>query len=819
MEAKYQGESIRYALRCKMKRIYHILMMCIVAMGAFAQNAPLSLHYNRPATYFEEALVIGNGNLGGIVYGGTRMDKISLNDITLWSGEPEKEVTTLDAYKALPEIRRLLDQEDYRGAEEAFKQIQGHYSENYQPLGQLTVDYGAEGKDISGYKRTLDISQAIASTRYQKDGNHMTTEYFASAPDSVILIRIASSQGINARISFSSQLPVSITAQGNEISAEGYAAYNSYPNYYGELPNDHKHFYDPERGIHFRTLIKVIAQDGTAIGFPSGDIKLENCHEALVFVTNVTSFNGFDKDPVLEGKPYQRLARQRIDKASLLSFEQLKQRHIEDYQRFFNRVSLSLGKTDPAISALPTDEQLLLYTDKGVPNPELEALYFQFARYLLISCSRTPGVPANLQGLWNEYLLPPWSSNYTTNINLEENYWAAEVTNLPEMHQPLMDFISNLSQTGRVTAQNYYGVDQGWCLAHNSDIWAITNPVGLRKGDPNWADWNMGGAWVATHIWEHYQFTKDLDFLQTYYPLLRDAALFCQGWLIEKNGYLMTSPGTSPENHYLTDDGFAGATLYGSTSDLAMIRECLIDASEAAKALNTDKDLQKAFTKTLKRLQPYQIGKDGKLQEWYHDWKDAEPTHRHQSHLFGLYPGHHITLKETPDLAKAAAKTLEIRGFNTTGWSAGWRVNLYARLHDSENAYKIFQKLLHYVSPDNYTGKDAHRGGGTYPNLLDAHSPFQIDGNFGGCAGMAEMLVQSSMTDIWLLPALPAQWADGEVKGICARGGFVIDMQWKDGKVKSLNIHARQGGKTTIHLNGISKTLKLKKGETKNITL
>ncbi|MCR4765543.1 MAG: glycoside hydrolase family 95 protein [Bacteroidaceae bacterium] len=779
----------------------------------------MSLHYSRPATFFEEALVIGNGNLGGIIYGGTRIDKVSLNDITLWTGEPEREVTTPDAYKALPEIRQLLDQENYEGAEKAMKKLQGHYSENYQPLGQLIIDYGTEGKYVSDYQRTLDISQAIASTEYIKDGNRVQTEYFASAPDSAIVIKVKASEGISARLSFTSQLPVSVTTQGNEIIAEGYAAYLSYPNYYGAIPDDRKHFYDPERGIHFRTIIKVLAHDGTVKGFPTGDLKLENCHEATILIVNVTSFNGFDKDPVQEGRPYKALARKRMDKLNGVSYKNLKQKHIADYKQFFDRMSLWLGKTDVSVSALPTDEQLLLYTDEGVKNPELEVLYFQFARYLLISCSRTPGVPANLQGLWNEYLLPPWSSNYTTNINLEENYWAAEVTNLSEMHQPLMDFIGNLSKTGQETAKYYFNVNRGWCLAHNSDIWAMTNPVGLNEGDPNWANWNMGGAWVATHIWERYQFTKNVDFLRQYYPLLRDAALFCMDWLIEKNGYLMTSPGTSPENLYITDKGFKGATLYGSTADLSMIKECMLDAIAAAKVLKVDKHLQQKMEQTVNRLQPYQIDKQGKLQEWYHDWQDAEPTHRHQSHLFGLYPGHHISVAATPDLAKAAAKTLEVRGFNTTGWSAGWRVNLYARLQDSTNAYKIFQRLLHYVSPDGYTGKDAHRGGGTYPNLLDAHSPFQIDGNFGGCAGMAEMLVQSSMTDIWLLPALPDQWKEGRIKGICARGGFVIDMNWQSGKVTALTIHAHQDGKIKVHVNGQVKNIKLKANQTKIINL
>lgn len=341
----------------------------------------------------------------------------------------------------------------------------------------------------------------------------------------------------------------------------------------------------------------------------------------------------------------------------------------------------------------------------------------------------------------------------------------------------------------------------------------MTCPVGLNVGDPSWACWTMGGAWLSTHIWERYTFTQDKEFLQQYYPVLKGAAEFCLNWLIEKDGKLITSPGTSPENKFLTPDGYAGATSYGCTSDLAMTRECLIDAAKAAEALGTDKDFQKQIKKTLPRLLPYQVGKKGNLQEWFHDWEDQEPQHRHQSHLFGLYPGHHLSVKETPELAKACARTLEIKGDNTTGWSTGWRVNLYARLQDSKNAYHIYRRLLRYVSPDEYKGKDARRGGGTYPNLLDAHSPFQIDGNFGGCAGVIEMLMQSSENSITLLPALPEEWKDGSVKGICARGGFIVDMEWKDSKVTSLYIQSRKGGKTKVCFNGKSKNITLKAGK------
>lgn len=799
-----------------MKKVFWIILcMFFILPVIFAEN--MKLHYERPAEYFEEALVIGNGTMGATLYGGVKKDKISFNDITLWTGEPESENSSPDAFNAIPEIRALLDNEDYQGADKAQYKVQGHYSENYQPLGTLTIEYLDDTVGISDYHRWLDIGNATARTQYLKGGKLFTSDYFASAPDSVIVIRLKSEnkEGIHALLSFDSPLPHSSQVADNEISVEGYAAYHSFPVYYKA---EDKHRYDPERGIHFKTLVRVLSVDGRVKNrYSDSRIEIDGSTEVLIWVANVTSFNGFDKDPVKEGRNYRSHVEKRMKCAIGKTYDALREAHIRDYKYYFDRVKLDLGDTDDDIAALPTDKQLLFYTDCKQRNPDLEELYFQFGRYLLISSSRTPGVPANLQGLWNESVLPPWSSNYTVNINLEENYWASGTANLIEMQYPLIEFIANLSKTGRKTAKDYYGVERGWCLGHNSDIWAMTCPVGLNEGDPSWACWTMGGTWLSTHIWEHYLFTLDKEFLCEFYPVLKGAAEFCMDWLVEKDGKLVTSPGPSPENKYITPDGYVGATSYGNTSDLAMIRECLIDAAEASKVLGVDKSFRKRIKKTLSRLYPYQIGKDGNLQEWYYDWQDQDPYHRHQSHLFGLYPGHHLSVEETPELAAACARTLQIKGDETTGWSTGWRVNLLARLRDGEKAYHMYRRLLRYVSPDNYKGEDARRGGGTYPNLLDAHSPFQIDGNFGGCSGVIEMLMQSSTNKIVLLPALPESWADGKVQGICARGGFVVDMEWKNREVASLIVSSLKGGQTEICFNGVSKKVVFKAGEEKRL--
>ncbi|MCQ2256449.1 MAG: glycoside hydrolase family 95 protein [Bacteroidaceae bacterium] len=804
------------------KLLISFLALCSLSIMVTAQT----LHYNRPAEYFEEALVIGNGTLGGIVYGGTAVDKISLNDITLWTGEPcNMNIYSPDAHKTIPLIREALSKGEYQKADSLQRDVQGHFSQNYQPLGQLQIEYLDVDGQISNYRRWLDIGNATAHTVYHRGKYQYSLEYFVTNPDSGLVIRLTTDNpaGIKTKLSLSCQLRNNIYASDGMIINDGYAGYGSLPSYYDA---DEKFAYDENRGVHFRTIVKA---DASRVRENGASLIVEGGKDVTLYIVNATSFNGYDKDPVKQGRDYKAIANNALNNITSKSYNELISRHITDYKNIYDRVSLSLGGSDKMMNEKPTDVQLREYLDEKVFNPELEELYFQYGRYLLISCSRTPNVPANLQGLWNESILPPWSCNYTSNINLEENYWAAETGAMPEMHQSLLSFMKELQGSGELTAKAYYGVNKGWCLAHNTDIWAMTCPVGLRSGDPNWANWNMGGAWVSTHIWEHYSFSLDKAFLQEYYPVLKGAAEFCMNWLVESRdmmsdgkSYLITAPSTSPENIYVNPQGYHGRTCYGGFADIAMIRECLADAKSAAIELVVDKQFVNQVDETLLRLQPYKIGKKGNLQEWFYDWEDEDPHHRHQSHLFGVYPGHHVEdgVNTRQEIYNAASRSLELKGDRTTGWSTGWRVNLYARLHDAENAYHIYRKLLSYVSPDNYKGPDARRGGGTYPNLLDAHSPFQIDGNFGGCAGVLEMLVQSEMNVdagkhevvIELLPALPANWKDGEVHGVRARGGLSVDITWSDSKVGKLVITAQKACRITLICNGMSKSVKLKKG-------
>lgn len=783
-----------------MKQLVLVAALFLSALCHAQKNPPMRLWYDRPAQYFEESLPIGNGRLGALVYGGTDSCIVYLNDITLWTGKPVDRYEGTGAAQWIPKIREALFKENYARADSLQLHVEGHNSAYYQPLGTLLIEDLNKGS-INGYRRTLSLDSAVVSDRFCRDGKTVTRTYFASAPDSLIAIRLTGQ--VNIRLSLTAQVPHKVKAKGNQLTQTGHAVG------------------DPMESVHFCTILQATNQGGTIVASDSS-LTIRDAQDVVIYIVNRTSYNGFDRHPVREGALYLEKALDDIWHTKNYTYQDFLQRHVSDYRQYYDRVQLRLGSSSQNDNALdvPTDRLL----KENLNAPYLETLYFQYGRYLLISSSRTKGVPANLQGLWTPHLWSPWRGNYTMNINLEENYWPAFVTNLAEMSEPLDGFLGSLAENGRYTAKNFYGINKGWCASHNSDLWAMTNPVGENRESPMWSCWNMGGAWLVETLWERYQFTQDKNYLRNVaYPLMKGAADFCLEWLIENPkhpGELITAPSTSPENVYITDYGYRGVTCYGGTADLAIIRELLQNVIAAGKTCN---DNVTAYQKALQRLHPYTIGKDGDLNEWYYDWKDPDPTHRHQSHLIGLYPGSHLTTTTTPSvstegLLKACEQTLIQKGDETTGWSTGWRINLWARLKNGEKAYQIYRKLLTPVEPEKGGSPNYVNGGGTYPNLMDAHPPFQIDGNFGGTAGVCEMLMQSTYANgkatIELLPACPTAWSEGKVSGLCARGGYEVSFEWKGGYVRSATVKARKAGTITLKYNNQSKTFSIKAGQT-----